>query len=724
MLQPIGDHIHALEGMGEMLANAKRQKCRRFLPLPRLPAGLHDVGMIGLNDAFNEGSVAKNPAHEMAGLVDSIFAPGGLLQQHLGLDHRPQQEQMAQRTMAAWQADQPLFFEAGTGVGKSLAYLIPGILQAIVAERPLVVSTHTIALQEQIENKDLPLCRSLFAREPLLEAFAGFRHAVLLGRGNYLCGTRLEQALKTKTELFQTTEQSELARIAAWAKQTKTGLRQELSPEPLPEVWDWVQADAHSCNSRNCSPDNCFFRRARESVRQANLVIVNHSLLFALLAAGHFPRGNVPGILFPEDFMVIDEAHTLPAIATEYFGLSLSAIGLRRQLLKLYQPRKRKARGLLVKNGHPGLRNQVMALTEGSSQWFESIREEFMQGGRPLRLQQPEWYSNDLDVPLRDLVHGLAQLENRLNEGPERDELEGVRRSLQAYREGINETLQLGDPEAVYWLEAAGHKADRLHLRSAPLDVAGPLGKRLFERETGLLLTSATLAEGPDMQSFKEKVGGTAADSAQAASPFDYPMQMEILIHAAAPTPSSEDGRLNARFLASEIARLATGLEGGTLALFTSYRDLAAVHKGLEEPCRKAGRPLLCQGSGISRSGLLDSFRSAGNAVLLGTDSFWTGVDVPGPALSQVIITRLPFENPAHPVAEARAERCRQQGKSPFAELTLPAALVKFRQGIGRLIRKHTDEGRLVILDSRILSKPYGRLFLEVLPHDQFHKLR
>ncbi|MGC9450282.1 MAG: ATP-dependent DNA helicase [Oceanipulchritudo sp.] len=679
--------------------------------------------MIGLNDAYADGPVAKISPHGGMDQAVRIFRPDGLLRRHLGLDHRPQQEEMALRTMEAWQADEALFFEAGTGVGKSLAYLVPGILHAVASERPLVVSTHTIALQEQIENKDLPLCRKLFAGEPGLRPCADFRHAVLLGRGNYLCGTRLEQALRTKTELFPGPEQEELARIADWARQTKTGLRQELNPVPLPEVWDWVQADGHSCNSRNCTPENCFFRRAREAVRQANVIIVNHSLLFALLAAGHFPRGKVPGILFPGDFMVIDEAHTLPAIATEYFGLQISALGLRRQLLKLYHPQKRKARGLLVKKGDPGLRNQVTALAEGSDAWFNSIREEFMRSGRPLRLQRPGWYSSDLDVPLRDLVSGISKVENRLPEGPERDELEGVRRSLQGYRGGINEVLQLSDPEAVYWIETSGRKGDRLQMRSAPLDVSGPLRARLFERETGLLLTSATLAEGPDMASFKEKVGAADVASRQVPSPFDYPMQVEILIHKGAPVPSAEDGRLDTAFLAREIARLALEIEGGTLALFTSYRDLLAVEKRLIPVCRNAGRPLLCQGSGTSRSELLDLFRSAGNALLLGTDSFWTGVDVPGAALSQVVITRLPFENPAHPVAEARAERCRQLGKSPFAELVLPAALVKFRQGIGRLIRNHTDEGRLVVLDSRILSKPYGMLFLEVLPHGDFRKI-
>lgn len=679
--------------------------------------------MIGLNDPYANTANDEPSFPDTGELISRLFSAGGLLQANLGLDHRPEQAAMAAQTHASWDVDEPLFFEAGTGVGKSLAYLIPGIIKSVTCKRPFVVSTHTIALQEQIEQKDLKLCRELFKSCQELAPFTGFRHAVLLGRGNYLCGARLTQALKSKTELFPSNEQTELARISEWAKTTQTGLIQELDPQPMPEVWDWVHADGHACNNRNCSPKTCFFRKAREAVRQANVIVVNHSLLFALLSAGHFPTGNVPGILFPEDFMVIDEAHTLPSIATEYFGLRLSAYGLRRQLLKLYQRRKPKARGLLARQGNPGLRNQVMALTEGAEHYFKAIHEAFLSTHKLMRLQTPGWHPNDLDVPLRDLVHGLTQLENRLEEGSERDEFTGARRSLQAYREGINEIIELGDPESVYWLEAGGQQADKVYLRSAPLDVAGPLRERLFARDTGLLLTSATLAEGPSMDSFKNKVGATGILSEQVASPFDYPMQMEILIHASAPEPSAEDGRLNVQFLARQIESAALSIDGGTLALFTSYRDMLAVRKEIESTCLKAGRPLLCQGTGISRSQMLESMKQHGNAILLGTDSFWTGVDVPGQALSQVIITRLPFENPSHPVLEARSERCRQKGNSPFAELTLPAALIKFRQGIGRLIRKHTDEGRLLILDSRILTKQYGHLFLDVLPHDRFRKL-
>jgi ATP-dependent DNA helicase DinG len=675
--------------------------------------------MYGINESF-EAAGGEALVACLPDLVERVFKRDGALQAVLGLDHRPEQARMAQRTIAAWMEDQALFFEAGTGVGKSLGYLVPGLMRAIASNRALVVSTHTIALQEQIENKDLAICRRLFSTVPALRGFADFRHALLLGKNNYLCGTRLRQALEARQELFPSGEQKELERIAAWAAQTQSGLRHELSPEPLPEVWEWIQADGHACNSRNCNPRTCFFRKAREAIREANLIIVNHSLFFSLLAAGHFPGQQSAGILFSKDFVVLDEAHCIPAVATEHFGLRLSGLGLKRQLMKLYQAGRRKHRGLLTRVGDPGLRNAVLALTEATDIVFGAIKDTFLAENSLFRLQAPDWFDNALDLPLRDLIHGLSKCESRIPEGPQRDELEGLRLSLQAYREGLNEMAQLADPKGVYWLESAGVKGTLVHLRSAPLDVAPVLRERLFKRETGILLTSATLAEGPDMDSFARKVGAPEVDREQVLSPFDYPLQMEILVHAKA--PDIRDGQLDIAFLSNEILRHSVAWEGGTLVLFTSYRDLNEVRRRIENACRDAARPLLWQQSGVSRSALVQRFAKVGNGILLGTDSFWTGVDVPGKALSQLIITRLPFDNPSHPVAAARAEDCRERGVSSFNEITLPAALIKFRQGIGRLIRSHEDEGRLVILDSRILHKSYGHLFLDVLPHGQFKR--
>ncbi len=679
--------------------------------------------MIRLNEAMDPGTGAGEPRLDVPAQVERIFAKGGLLEQHLGLQFRPQQADMARSAAGAMTEDRALFAEAGTGVGKSLAYLVPGLLHAVGAGRPFLVSTHTIALQQQIETKDLPLCRKLFAADTALKDCAGFRHTVLLGRANYLCGTRLRQALETRTELFPSSQQEELQRIADWAEHSPTGLRQELEPPPAPEVWEWVHADAHACNQRNCTADSCPFRRARAAIRRAHLVIVNHSLLFALLAAGQSPQASVPGVLLPEDFLVLDEAHVLPSVATDYFGQRISEEGLRRQLQKLFHLRHGKRRGLLPALRANDLCLVVQKVQERATHFFDEVRNTFLRSGRPFRFREADWLENPVDLALRELVHGLARREERLEEGPRRDEIEGVRKSLQGYRDGMAEILQLGDPESVYWTEAGGRKGSIVHLRSAPLSVAEPLRRALFNRKTSVLLTSATLAEGPDMTSFQERVGAPDAEARQVASPFDYPLQMEILLHCEAPEPSSSDHTLSTDFLATEIRLLVEQIEGGSLVLFTSYRDLDAVHARLLNSLRSSGRPLLRQGDGSSRSRLLREMRASGNAVLLGTDSFWTGVDVPGPALSQLILTRLPFENPSHPVAEARAEECRRRGRSPFAEITLPAALTKFRQGIGRLIRSHADEGRLVVLDSRILQKSYGGLFLEVLPHSRYRKI-
>ena len=241
-------------------------------------------------------------------LAERCFEPGGFLQATLGLAHRPQQFSMAQALGAALVSDTSLLAEAGTGVGKSLAYLIPGILAAVASRRPLVVSTHTIALQHQLMQNDIPLCRKLFEQTPELSAFADFRVAVLMGRGHYLCTTRLARAIESQGELFPAHEQQELERISNWAQTTKTGLLEELNPAPVADIWEWVNADSHVCTSKRCSSEACFYQRARAEAAKAQLRIVNHSLLFALIGAGASPQSEQRGILFPDDRVVLDEA--------------------------------------------------------------------------------------------------------------------------------------------------------------------------------------------------------------------------------------------------------------------------------------------------------------------------------------------------------------------------------------------------------------------------------
>jgi ATP-dependent DNA helicase DinG len=678
--------------------------------------------MIGLNDELSSPPAA--PAR-LAEFVGDIFAAGGWLEVRLGLEHRPAQEQMARAVVGALAEDIPLLFEAGTGVGKSMAYLVPGIIRAVESKRPLIVSTHTISLQEQIETQDLPQCRRLFAAEPALAAFAGFKSTVLVGKSNYLCTTRLARALDDRASLFAEEDYAELQRIAAWAETTATGLRHDLTPAPRPDVWEAVSADSSACARKYCDCERCFYQRARTRLRTAQVIVVNHALLFALIRAGgaraEGAQTEAPGVLFPEDFVVLDEAHTVAEVATAHFGLSLSSYGLERGLKHLYNPRTK--RGLLVKLRGPAARSFVEAALDAARRFFAQIDSTVLAVRPVVRRREALPPSAELDSALAGLQRLVAGMADQLEEGRERDELLEQKDRIQSYQATVNEWLELADAEHVYWAERTGRQQTVILLRSAPIDVAPVLRRQLFGCGVAVVATSATLALGGEIAPFAARIGAEGAKSAIALSPFDFERQMRVYVAADMPLPSADQARLALDALADYVEFCTQRVRGGSLVLFTSHRDLQAVAAALEPRYRAAHRPLLLQGEAASRTELARRMRTLGNAVLFGTDSFWTGVDVPGDALSQVIITRLPFDPPTHPVTEAQAERIRDQGGNPFHELTLPDALIKFRQGIGRLIRKQTDRGVITILDARVLAKSYGRVFLEGIPQREFTRL-
>lgn len=668
---------------------------------------------------LNEQPEIAHSVGALSALIDPIFAKSGWLQSILQLEHRPEQEEMGRTTARSFEQGRPLLFEAGTGVGKSLAYLLPGIIQSIETERPFVVSSHTIALQEQIRKKDLQICRDLFSKVSSLEKYKDFNVAMLVGRGNYLCTTRLYQAIQTKADLFPTAEQKELERILHWSLGSKEGLVEELNPTPLHQVWEWVNADSHTCNPKNCDPQKCFFRKARVRLRKANVIILNHSLLFSLISAGAVPGSDSWGVLLPEDFVVLDEAHTVPDIATEHFGLRISSYGVELALKKLYNGKRNK--GLIIRYGDPYDAERVEAALAASEIFFSSIRQSFLQKRSQVRVREVNGCDPVLLPPLRRVMDRLAVLAEK-QKGKERDELCDHRVRLAAYANGIDQFLRLSEDDHVHWLERSGQRGQNIILRTAPIDVAPYLEQHLFARNTSVVLTSATLATGQCMHTFRKKVGAHSEPSKIVASPFDFEANVRIFVATDAPPPKSVSGRLEVEWLVDTILFCACKVRGGTLVLFTSYKDMHRVAELLEDSFARADRPFYVQGQGCSRSELVRLFRTAENAVLFGTDSFWTGIDVPGPALSQVILTRLPFDNPVYPVAEAKREWIEEQGRNPFVEMTLPDAVIKFRQGIGRLIRKKTDRGLITLLDSRIVNREYGRHFLAALPKRDFAK--
>jgi ATP-dependent DNA helicase DinG len=675
--------------------------------------------MIGIRE---DAAPATPPPTRAPELAARIFSDGGLLEAGLGLEHRAGQERMANAVASAFRDDEPLLFEAGTGIGKSLAYLVPGIIHATDCGRQLIVSTHTISLQEQIDRKDLPLCRSLFQSSPDLARYAGFAATVLVGKSNYLCTSRLSHALAERASLFDDAGYAELQRIADWADATQTGLRHDLQPPPNPEVWESVNADSSSCSRRNCDCERCFYQRARARVRAAQVIVVNHALLFSLIAAGGArAEGTVSGVLFPGDFVVLDEAHTVQEVAEENFGLSLSSLGIERTLKHLFNPRTR--RGILKKHADAELGRRFSDALDATGQFFGAVAAALLSQRAIARVREPGASEPVLGEPLAALERSVSKIADRLEEGRERDELLEQRGRLRSIRAGIDEWLGLSDPGHVYWAEKGGRRQTIVTLRSAPVDVAPELERCLFGAGVSVVCTSATLAVAGEMAPFAARVGASAAKTGIADSPFDFERNMRVFVAADVPFPSLQDARVSIDALADYVGFCCGRVAGGSLVLFTSYRDMQAVGALVAPLFAGAGRPFLMQGGDVSRTELAQRMREAGNAVLFGTDSFWTGVDIPGDALSQVVLARLPFSPPTHPISEAKSELIRDRGGDPFHELTLPEALIKFRQGAGRLIRTRTDRGLITVLDSRVLAKSYGRLFMEGLPQHEFSRL-
>ncbi len=673
--------------------------------------------------SLNEGGGASPVVSRVHELTSKVFAADGWLCAGLNLEHRPEQERMALAVAGSFAGDTNLLCEAGTGVGKSLAYLIPGLIHAVDTRRQFVVSTHTKTLQEQIRDKDLANCRRLFGTVPELAAYRDFTSAVLMGKGNYLCTTRLARALAEKRELFQTAEQDELQRVATWAATTETGLLIDFKPRLSPDVWEEISADSDACSAKNCSDGKCFYRRAKARCEAANLLIVNHSLLFTLLAVNEaFEKSPASGLLRLEDFAVLDEAHTVPDIATEHLGLSLSSTGLKRVLVSLYNPKRTK--GLFVKHEDEQACRAVEVALEQGQHFFAELATRLPMGKSHHRVREEGFAENLLSGPLNSVLARLDALRTKLPDGPAQDEVTSKHRRVSAYREALASWINLTRTDDVHWMEQVMTRREAaIHLRSAPLDVSAELRERLFHRHTAVVLTSATLATGSTIEPFRERVGAHAVETVIEKSPFDYERNMRVYLAADVPEPTAAEGRLDLDVLTDYVRFCTLRCGGGSLVLFTSYRDLSEVARRLAPDYQQAGRPLLVQESGVSRSDLAERLRQAGNGVLFGTESFWTGVDVPGDALAQVIITRLPFEPPNHPVAQARAEWVASEGGNPFAQLALPEALGKFRQGVGRLIRSKTDRGVVTILDPRVLTKPYGREFVACLPNPEFERL-
>lgn len=687
--------------------------------------------------------------------IGNDLGPSGPIAAH----HRRYEDRPSQRAMAATVAE--LYnrggvglLEAGTGVGKSLGYLLPALRWAAANGERTVVSTNTINLQEQLVGKDLPFLAEALHDQPV-------RFALLKGWRNYVCLLRLEQARAAGRTLFDDGGEGELAGIAAWAARTTDGSLADLASPPRPELWDEVAAEPDLCLRLKCPHFSaCFLFKARQRAAQADVIVVNHHLLLSDVAVRRAQQNWDDAAVLPAyQRLIVDEGHHLEGAAAGHLGSTVT----RRTLHRLLNRLERRGKGLLhalmqqlssrrdllstasLDLVQARLAPAVQGAREKGGLVFDLLQTVVDAGGDPVMRLGPDFdthpvWNAGLDAALDDLLaeiellaEGLRMVRERLeSEGARRGdeavvpllaEMRAVARRLQVAGDGLRRALRPGaerrGQEQVRWLEVSGGARDRnVGATVVPLDLAPILRDDLFARLETVIVTSATLATDDHFAFITRRLGLDVPEleprTAIFASPFEYARQAILAIPTDFPAPNLDPGTHLSRVTAAAFD-LADAADGGIFVLFTSHRDVRQAASDLRARGVDRRWPLLVHGED-GRDALLSRFRDSERAVLLGTASFWEGVDVPGHALRGLLIAKLPFRVPTEPMTAAQCEAIEQRGGDPFTDYMLPNAALRLKQGFGRLIRSGTDRGVVVLADSRVVSKRYGAGLIEALP--------
>lgn len=665
-------------------------------------------------------------------VVDS-FSPGGVLEQNLpGYESRPGQVRMAKLIAESLTSSQHVVVEAGTGTGKSFAYLIPCLWSAIKTGRKVVVATHTIPLQEQLQKKDIPILENVLP--------FSFRVSILKGKGNYCCLKKWQGCLVNSREIPRGEQRLALLSILVWLRETLTGDLQELSKVPgLMQIWPSLNADNETCIPGKCSKAGvCFLQRARKKAEEADLLIVNHSLLFSDLKTDY-------NVLPEYHQLVIDEAHQIYQTALQHLGSDLSLDNVTRIIDNIYRLTGPSFYGTVKQRlgslaqivpsvpweifekrleNIPEICPMVMEQTEELFQLLSMVLGtertfRFVAG----HVNQTWW--KGLNVQIENLfgrIKALVTVHESLIStfsGEDADEVEelkyvlaGHQRELQALLDTLILVTNVTNPKQVTWLE----QNSRLYLKTSPIEVSDILKEKIFSRLDAVILTSATLSISDSFVHFLQDIGlPPTTITAQVDSPFDYERQMRLFVVKKGMNYQNSDEQ-KAMDLSEFIFEVAGRMNGRTLVLFTAHKLLRETYASLNPRLARIGIETLAQGIHGERSTLLEAFKRNPKSVLLGANSFWEGIDIPGDTLSCVIMVKLPFWPPTLPLIEARSEFLKSQGRDPFQELLLPEAVIRFKQGFGRLIRSKGDRGVVILLDDRAIEKYYGRFFLSSLP--------